>query len=376
LPATATLPQFRRTTTGNARGDRSGRASSTLYLDVLRAVAIVLVLLVHAASPVLRDQPVGSIRWLSACVYGSIARCCVPLFIMVSGALLLDSARSEPLATFFRKRATKVVIPWLAWSIVYLFFSAWLARQRLTPLLRHPLTDVEAILAGPTFYHLWFVYVILGLYLATPLLRVFIRAAAPQDLAYFLGLWLAVNSLLPLAGHYLHFDVGLTFYVVEGYVGYFVLGHVLRSIPMRASRRALLYLLCASVAFTIIVTRFLSGRSGALDPTFLDYLAPNIVLMSAATFLFCRDLPHATWRPRRPRTYRALSLLSAASWGIYLLHPLLMETLQHGRLGVRFDGSLLWGVLGIPLVAAAILAASLGLVLAMRRLRLLASVVP
>jgi surface polysaccharide O-acyltransferase-like enzyme len=227
------------------------------------------------------------------------------------------------------------------------------------------------------FYHLWFVYVILGLYIATPILRVFVRAAEAAELAYFVAAWLLASSFLPLAGHFLHVEIALSFYVAEGYCGYFLLGHVLRTMRARFSRGALGCALGASALFTTIATRITSGRSGALDPTFFDYLAPNIVLMSMAAFLLCRDLPHGRWRHNRPAAYRWVTLLAGSSWGIYLVHPLFMETLQRGRLiHARLDGSVLFGVLGIPLVAMTMLAASLGLVLSMRRVKGLASIVP
>src|SRR5947209_7774316 len=93
------------------------REMHLIYLDVLRAFAIVLVVLLHAAHPVTHDATVGSSRWWAANLYEGGGRCCVPLFIMISGALLLDPGKRENLSAFFRKRVTRVIIPFLAWSL-------------------------------------------------------------------------------------------------------------------------------------------------------------------------------------------------------------------------------------------------------------------
>src|SRR5947209_18818104 len=85
-------------------------ARTILYLDVLRAAAIFLVLLTHTAAPVLKASPLGSVNWLAACIYNAASRCCVPLFVMISGALLLEPGKTESLGAFFRKRVLKVVI--------------------------------------------------------------------------------------------------------------------------------------------------------------------------------------------------------------------------------------------------------------------------
>jgi surface polysaccharide O-acyltransferase-like enzyme len=352
-------------------------ARTVLYLDVLRAAAIFLVLLSHSATPVLEASPIGSVNWLAGCIYNAASRCCVPLFVMISGALLLEPGKVESLGVFFRKRVLKVVVPFLAWSIIYLFFRAWLDRAPLSDPIRHPGASIRTILSPGAFYHLWFVYVILGLYLAVPILRVFVGAASGQILLYFLGVWVVGTLLLPVAEQYLHFDLKLEFFVAEGWTGYFLLGYVLRHAKLPASRTLWGGLLLLSIFFTAVATWFLSRRNHQLDSTFYDYQTPNVALMSAAAFVLCRQLPHDAWRIAAPGIYRIIAIVSATSWGVYLAHLILLEPLKSGRLMRPITGAnILTAPVGIPVLAVATLAIFTALIWALRRIPLLRVIAP
>jgi surface polysaccharide O-acyltransferase-like enzyme len=107
---------------------------------------------------------------------------------MVSGYLLLR--KEEPYGDFFRKRALKVLIPFFVWSVIYMLwkregfdlpFSMKLVASYLLKIVR-----------GPRENHLWFFYALIGLYLFTPILRVFVARASLRDLIYFCGLWFMV----------------------------------------------------------------------------------------------------------------------------------------------------------------------------------------
>jgi surface polysaccharide O-acyltransferase-like enzyme len=97
-------------------------AKETISTDIIRVVAISLVILVHAATePTLLQQQLSTVditQWWIANIYNSLARIGVPLFVLSSGALLLNPSKVEPMRTFFKKRFVRVGLPLLFWSIV------------------------------------------------------------------------------------------------------------------------------------------------------------------------------------------------------------------------------------------------------------------
>ena len=94
-----------------------------VWLDVVRCVAMLMVIGVHCIdpfyiSPTMRVIPEYT-HW--AAIYGSLLRPSVPLFVMMTGLLLLP-VRQQPLGTFYKKRIFRVLFPFLIWSVLYSMF--------------------------------------------------------------------------------------------------------------------------------------------------------------------------------------------------------------------------------------------------------------
>jgi len=163
------------------------RKESTLpWVDLMRFIAILLVVLAHV-----ENWGAGS-AWVRDFYY-TVSRNGVPLFFMISGFLLLS--KQEDIPTFFRKRAARIIIPFLFWSIVYdVQNSQAFAQSGVT--LEGILKMFIRILRGPREAHLWFFYSLIGLYLITPILRVFVSKARDSEILYYIGLWFLVAPIL------------------------------------------------------------------------------------------------------------------------------------------------------------------------------------
>ena len=107
-----------------------------LWIDIVKIFAIFSVLILHSSSPIL--YMIGKIEldiWQIGNIYDSLVRMAVPLFFMVSGALLLNQ-KEEALSRFFSKRFVKVIIPLIAWSIVYILFRKYALNQNIDNLFK------------------------------------------------------------------------------------------------------------------------------------------------------------------------------------------------------------------------------------------------
>ncbi|MDQ6971139.1 MAG: acyltransferase family protein, partial [Mariprofundaceae bacterium] len=82
-----------------------------IWLDNSRVLAVFAVILVHVSDGFVSHYPMGSEYWWIGNIYDSAVRWCVPVFVMISGALLLDPAKHENLNTFYRKRFSRICIP-------------------------------------------------------------------------------------------------------------------------------------------------------------------------------------------------------------------------------------------------------------------------
>lgn len=175
-PAAAPLltPTAAATTTG------SSGASRVAFLDLLRVLACFMVIMVHSGEffyigpgdTIIRDHTYGT------GLYGSALRACVPLFVLSSGYLLLPIR--EATGTFFRRRYTRVLFPLLLWSVVYVFYFQGVAN--LAALGEH------LLLIGVNFSsgHLWFMYMLLGLYAFAPVISPWLRETSTREERWFL----------------------------------------------------------------------------------------------------------------------------------------------------------------------------------------------
>jgi surface polysaccharide O-acyltransferase-like enzyme len=152
-----------------------------IWVDKARIFAVIAVIVLHvSAIVVVGIKDFNDPQWWFGNIYDSMVRWCVPVFVMISGALLLSETKNESIFIFYKKRILRLLTPILFWS---LFFTIWTYIQGF--IQKNPpsiLFLVQNLLLGKPYYHVWFLYMITGLYLVTPFLRVFVRQATTNDI--------------------------------------------------------------------------------------------------------------------------------------------------------------------------------------------------
>ncbi len=151
-----------------------------VWADALRVLATVAVVVMHVSAIALKQS--DAFDWWIGNMFVSLSQWGVPIFIMISGALLLDPSKDEKVSIYLTKRFKRILIPLLFWTCVYFAFLQ-LRGQDIT--LRFAL---KSFFTGGPYYHLYFLYLILGLYLITPALKIYIHNASPANVQYCLAI--------------------------------------------------------------------------------------------------------------------------------------------------------------------------------------------
>jgi len=360
------------------RGDAPGAAARMTWVDLIRVVSVFAVIALHvAAVPVTQFTSIPADRWWWANIYDSIMRPCIPLFVMVSGALLLTRPAWN-YADFMRRRTMRVAIPFLAWSIAY---AVWAYFFHGRPLSASELGyHLIAGMTDPVYTHLWYLPLILGLYLLVPLLHPFVANSTFSTHIYFALLWLFASSVRPVVESRFGVPIGYYLTPAVGYVGYFVLGATISLFaPARLSAGwavAALATFAAGAIVTAVGTYVLTAQNGGrLDEYFYSHFSPGVVLMSIAAFVLLREAGMALENVR-PEVARLITVASTASFGIYLVHMMVVELFSSGLLGFSIGASAFHPALSIPVSAAAIFLGSLMLAVVLRRSSTLRWLVP
>jgi surface polysaccharide O-acyltransferase-like enzyme len=305
------------------------KADRLVYADSIRTVAILLVVVSHIGALIVYRQPLTTANaqsWALANFLMTIGRPCVPLFVMLSGALLLNPQKpDESIGTFLRKRLSKVVIPGLIWSVIFLAWRKWGIKEPI-----ELSTALQALQNGTVFGHLWFLYMILGLYIAAPVLRPYIRSAKLSNQGYFLTVWFLITSLAPFLKKFLNVDFyGFVYVPLQGYVGLFIGGYFLSQVPIGPKLRRSIPWFVVACGMTLTILSYQSAPSVGqkFDDYFHNYLTPFSVLISAGLFLILRDLPYASLLKKIPVLQSSIQTISALSFSLYLFHPIVLDLL-------------------------------------------------
>lgn len=342
----------------------------TLPVDLIRTVAIIFVILLHASNePNLNVDfmsPQGVQLWWTSDVYGSIARTAVPLFVMLTGALLLQPSKTdEPLGVFFKKRWNRIGIPLIFWAIIFYIWDFSVKGQTLT--LTSLLQDA---LAGP-YVHFWYVYLLVGLYLITPVVRVVVAHADWKIIRYFLVLWFVGTGLVSLLALSSFSPQAVWFrdsvFILTGMIGYFILGAYWAKLKFRSS--ILFVGLVLSILWTIFGTYLLIGKLGEGYSTFfLDASSFSTIIASVSIFLILAAIPNQKLETKLPRFSQVLKIISLNTLPIYLFHVIILETLQRGYLGFQLSVTNLNPIIAIPLLTVITLLASLAIIVPLKKI--------
>ncbi len=221
---------------------------------------------------------------------------CVPIFILLSGALLLDPQRSDTAGEFYRRRLWRIGIPFLFWCVFYLAY-----RKVVLGAPQSAMGAVRAMLAGTPFYHMHFLYILLGLYVFTPVFRVFVRHAEAGLLAVAAVGALACAAADEAVGSVIGGNsVSSAFARFVPFIGYYLAGYWLRE--RRLTRRGQALALAAAGLMAVLTAIALSPASGRLKPHLMflyGWLGPTAVVMSLCVFLVLAAA-FAQFRPAGP----------------------------------------------------------------------------
>ncbi len=297
-------------------------------LDLLRVLACYMVIQVHAGEfyyigaggTVIPGDGPGVVNLLN-----SLCRASVPLFVMLSGYFLLPVQGSP--RRFFSRRFTRVVVPFVIWCALYAVYR-WLRGETERGLWG----DIANIPVnfGVEVGHLWFVYMLLGLYLFAPVISPWLHTASRRAVECFLGVW-GVTLCIP----YLHLVFPAIWgecswnhtpmlYYFSGFMGYMVLAFYLRRyVSVYRPWHAVAGIVLIAVGYAATVWGFgeqleTSRYAWELELTW-GFETINVAMMTLGMFLLLRGVRSLG------RMDGVVTDLSKLSYGIYLVHIMVLN---------------------------------------------------
>jgi surface polysaccharide O-acyltransferase-like enzyme len=280
--------------------------------------------------------------WWAADFFNAVTRFAVPAFVMVTGALLLH--RDYEIGSFFKKRLSRVVVPFLFWSLVYVCYSWYNEEITFGGDVWADIKQVLLLLKNGSSYHLWYVYMLIGLYFFIPIIGKFVRNATEKEILYFLIVWFAVQLITqPYLSAY---NPSIDMHYFTGYAGYLVLGHYLafKDFGIPHLRRWMVVLFICSVSAVTIGSWLIIPYPKWPGTMFYEPVNPLIVMSSASIFIIAR----LTALKLSPFITRIRDFAGSYNYGIYLGHALILYLLDD-QLCISYK--LCTPIVAIPLTA-------------------------
>lgn len=294
------------------------------YFDLIRAVACLFVVMGHT-SVCFVSAPLDSIDFWVGNTFDSLIRASVPLFVMISGALMLD----ENYRYTHKKligHILRMVAFFVFWSVIYA-----LVYEVAIPMSNHEpvkITNVLwAIISG--HFHLWFIPMIIGVYLLVPLLRMWVKKENKKGIEYFLVLSLIFAFIIPQGIDMLvcispklvrlnelmdTIDMKYTL----SFTSYFILGWYLHNFEV--PKKKLIYALgVAGAAMTVLGTYAERAWFGSTEYLFYKFFTLNVLFCSVGYFVLFKSI-YANKQNVSPALRRTVDLVSKYSLGVYAVH--------------------------------------------------------
>lgn len=235
---------------------------------------------------------------------------------MISGALVLY--KPKPVVPFLKKRLSRIVFPMVFWTIISLLFAIWQGEMGWQEFWHH----IIMIPFAPQEGSYWFIYVIFGIYLVTPILAPWLERCSKKDLELYLGIWGAtlllpyLNLVTPEFMSSINYFSGYL-YSFYGFLWFAVMGYYIRRYVNIERYKWWHY---ASFAGLIILPALLYLTPIPHD-IIQDRMSINMVALCVCYFIILKHLPLSH------RWEKILYNFAQHSFGIYLVHILVMRNL-------------------------------------------------
>lgn len=296
------------------------------WIDWLKFLAIIGVIGIHLSSSLLRNDILFSFNWFEGVFAESVCRFAIILFIMASGYLLLRKQQSIYVIPF---RIKRILLPFSFWLITYglikVFFKGDLGTSWSI------IDMMEYIFMGflnPTNISIqfWYVYMILGLYIFSPILSRWIRSAPIKEIEYLLLIWIMISIFQFFDMNSILLDYMRYF---TGAIGYFVLGYYLtiKNIPILHDRKFGLKLFILGTLITFIGTVSLSYLFSGQSLVFLQLgdITPGACLQGIGLFII---IFNTDFNKIDMKLNDFAVKISSSSYGIYLVNILVINLLE------------------------------------------------
>lgn len=295
------------------------------YISILNVLACIGVVILHT----FETGYTSDANFVFEVLIRAIAYCAVPVFFMITGATLIDYRERYDTKTFFKKRLLKVIIPLIIWSIIYFIINFFKGKFSINDLsFKFVFEYFFLVKTNPIF---WFFVVIIGIYLAIPVISLIPQETRRKAFLYIIIITFVFNQFLPdLLYHLnLNYNYDLKFPLTySGWISFIFIGYYIDKYEIVKKHRVIIYVLGIIGFLTMVVpTIFISYHKNESCSWFDEYYDAPCVLYSASVFLFFKSKINNNQIVTKIMPF--FNFVAPTTLGIYVFHIAIRDFLRY-----------------------------------------------
>lgn len=343
--------------------------SRILYADILRSLTIFAVIIIHVCTA-RWNQSFGTSEWYVLNAFMTSLRWCIPVFFMLSGIIVLDPGYNLTFKKLYTKALPRLICALLFWAILYRTLSPTVSilldiKEVTTGDWQKIYTE---IFLGTPWYHLWFMYAIIALYILAPLLRVFTAHAQKKHYLYFLALYFIFGAVIPKLNNAYQINISFGINELYSYTGYFIAGYFFAKFELGTALKRFIYMAGSLALLWNITSSFYFAETHGYPGTqYFENMGPQTMLIAFFVFTLAKDFISNNKTMQKLQDNKYITLLANCTLGIYLAHDLFNILLNLAGISTNTFPA----ILSVPILSLFVYFASLGVVLIIRKIPIL-----
>lgn len=282
-----------------------------IWIDILRIVGMIGVITIHITKNTIETFGLSGMAKIFFLIICNLCNFTLPLFVMVSGSLLLskDICYKEIFVKYIKRMLLVIIFI----GGIFAFMEEFYINRRIDVLLFYNV--INRIITGRLWEHMWYLYLIIALYLITPLLRVWCKNSDKRSQQVLLII-LFITTVLKYDMSNL-FNIDIAFYVpiTVGFVFAYLFGYYLYNNEISSKMQIILNILGILAVITIILLTYFN-----IACYLIDYTSTLSIIVTANVYLLIKKVNIASIK-----ICNIISLLGECSFGIYIFHQLFIN---------------------------------------------------
>lgn len=342
----------------------SGHVYGFSYIRATACIAIIVLHVMYSVTLMFGGN-ISQAEYMASMIMVNCMMWAVPCFIMVTGALLLQKGKKITYRKLFSKYILRAFAALVLFSILFRLFDIYMDSEELS--ISSMFQGVFEIFTGTGWSHLWYLYLLIGLYLLLPFYKKVVLLSSKNELRYLLGVYIIFLSLLPIfqianiyPGFYIHVSTIYPFYLFLGYVLY---TEILK--PGRILSIAMIF----AGTICIVVLTYIRWNSDLVQmEQFWGYSSIFVILQASGIFSLFQSMKEIKYNILKT----TLQKLDQCSFGIYLIHMMFVRiVIRYMQYNPFSEG----GVIAVCAVIAGVLAVSWIITLLVKKIPLLGKII-